>query len=498
MENSVGVNEYLCDSCGFTYRSIDFEGLDLSEQPEDFVCPTCQSSKSHFQIDQQSGNEDLSQDSSENGQETNAPFDVEPDTNGHNTRRIQVGTSDPSVGSLKDRKVDGYLDTQPDYQRYEVWTPTKKSRLIESVLMNLPLPRLYFAENDDETEEVVDGQQRLSALFRYMDDEYPLTGLRAETQLNGKSWSDLDKKIQNRIKNFALSTVVIKKESDPALRFDLFERLNTGATGLNEQELRNAVYRGEYNNFIYRLAENEDWRKLHRIKGPHKRMADAEWVLRFMAFQDQTYLNFPDKRMTKFLNKQMEVNHPIITSDLKQREQLFKQAASLCLSVFGDKAFCRFRRGDEEEVNGRWESRRIRALEDVQLWGMTQFNKGQLIGKADEVFEASLQITSIPEFSDLIVENTSGKERVAKRFVLWKHMLDEVLEGSEQGTRFFPRKVREDLWEQDRTCAVCSQEIRVFDDAHVDHVVPYAKGGKTIKENAQIAHRYCNQVKSSK
>ncbi|HEX5983113.1 MAG TPA: DUF262 domain-containing protein [Solirubrobacterales bacterium] len=498
------VNDYRCDVCGFVYRPAAFKGLDLSEQPDDFVCPDCQSTKSHFQVDREP--EDPIEDSEE--QEENealeevetAPKKASKDDDplaGLKPRRVFAEASDPSVASLKELRDDGDLDPQPPYQRYEVWTPLKKSKLIESVLMGLPLPRFYFAENKDETQEVVDGQQRLAALFRFMDNEYAVKGLKTLTALNGKKWSDLDRKIQNRIKNFSLSIVLIQKESDPKLRYDLFERLNTGATGLNEQELRNAVYRGEYNDFVYRLADSDDWRKLHNLTGKHKRMADAEWVLRFMAFRDQTYLNFPDKSMTGFLTKQMEDNHPEPKADLKRAEEDFRKAASLCRSVYGDKAFRRFRRGNALDIEGAWEKKRVLALEDVQLWGMTRFEKGQIMGRADDLFEASIALTNEEEFEDLISENTSGKARVERRFVLWKEMMDEVLIGSNQGPRFFPRAIKDALWDKGRTCAGCGQEIRDFDDAHVDHIKAFSKGGKTVKENGQLMHRYCNRAKGS-
>ena len=253
---STQTNEYRCDVCDYIYKPA-VEGRDLSEQPDDYVCPSCQSTKGHFQINDRSEDDDelvaeIADEAEETDDAATAAADgadgVSEET--ANLRRVYTHTSDPTVSSLKELKDEGDLDPQPPYQRYEVWTPQKRSKLIESVLMGLPLPRFYFAENEDETQEVVDGQQRLQALFRYMDNEYALTGLKTLVELNKKKSADLDKKLKNRIKNFSLPTVVIQKESDRELRYDLFERLNTGATGLNEQELRNAVFRGEYNDFI--------------------------------------------------------------------------------------------------------------------------------------------------------------------------------------------------------------------------------------------------------
>jgi rubredoxin len=467
-------NEYRCDVCGYRYRPSDHSHLDLSEQPDDFLCPDCQSTKSHFQIEAEPEDaadvEDGTDDPSDPPELAVAPEPAAPPVA---SRRVYTESSNPNVATLKLLRDEGDLDPQPPYQRYEVWSPAKRSKLIESVLLGLPLPRLYFAENEDDKQEVVDGQQRLQALFRFINDDYALNGLKQLPDLNGKKWSDLEKKLQGRVRQFSLSTVVIQKESDPELRYDLFERLNTGATGLNEQELRNAVYRGPYNDFIYKLADLPDWRALHNLGSRHKRMADAEWVLRFMAFRDQTYLNFPEGSTSGFLNTQMTNNTPTVKADLSKAEQDFKQAISVTRTVFAHRAFRKYSLGDQpgDPIAG-WESRRVLALADVQLWGMTRYPKGALVGKADDIYEASLDLLVDPVFSDLVTSNTSGRLRVERRFQLWNQMLDSVMSGTDQGPRSFPKAIKRALWAKDRTCAHCGQEINEFDDAHVDHVVP--------------------------
>jgi hypothetical protein len=162
------------------------------------MCPSCQATKSHFQVD--SAPDDLVEHDADPPVE-----DDEPPSDGAvsssagdqseilKPRRVYTDTSDPSVSSLKELKDEGDLNTRPPYQRYEVWPPAKKSKLIESVLLGLPVPRFYFAENQDEKQEVIDGQQRLAALFRFMDDEYALSGLKTLTEFNKKKWSGLDK-----------------------------------------------------------------------------------------------------------------------------------------------------------------------------------------------------------------------------------------------------------------------------------------------------------------
>jgi hypothetical protein len=293
--------------------------------------------------------------------------------------------------------------------------------------------------------------------------------------------------------------VLIQKESDENLRFDLYERLNTGAVGLNDQELRRSVYRGDYNDFIYRLADLPDWRKLLNLKDRHKRMADAELVLRFMAFRDQTYNNFPENKSVKdFLNNQMELGKSYSKAKLTAAEKDFKQAVSLTLSVFGDKAFRKFSAGDEDNPGGDWERRRVLALADVELWGFTKFKKVDVMAHADAIREAAIELMADADFTDVVTTNTSDPARVEKRFRMWKDMLDSVLAGKNSGPRAFDRKKKEALFDQDPTCAICDQAIRLIDDAHVDHVEPRAKGGATTDDNAALTHRFCNLSKGAK
>lgn len=227
-------------------------------------------------------------------------------------------------------------------------------------------------------------------------------------------------------------------------------------------------------------------------------MADAEWVLRYMAFRDQSYLNFPEGSTAGFLNTQMKNNRPNVAADLTKAEEDFRQAASLVRTVFGERAFRKFTPGEGEgdgKADGRWEPKRVLALADIQLWGMNQYEKGQLVGGADAIYEAALELLVDPTFQDLVTNNTSSRTRVKRRFKMWDNMLEAVMEDSEQGPRLFSRETKGELWDEDKTCTRCHQQIKTFDDAHVDHKVPYADGGKTEKANGQLMHRYCNLAK---
>ena len=210
----------------------------------------------------------------------------------HDHRRIFTDKVDPKIYTLYQDWQSGDLALDPKFQRRKVWDDRRSSRLVESAMLEVPLPVFYLAENSDSTQEVIDGQQRLTAFFKYLDNDFPLSGLQELAHLNGKHFKDLEAPQQKQLKNYAVHTVVFKKESDDSLRFQIFERLNTGAVPLNAQELRNCVYRGPYNDLLHDLSRDPDYMSIMGFRGPEKRMKDIEYVLRFAAFFHSSYLNY--------------------------------------------------------------------------------------------------------------------------------------------------------------------------------------------------------------
>ena len=144
------------------------------------------------------------------------------------------------------------------------------------------------------------------------------------------------------------------------------------------------------------------------------------------------------------------------------------------------------------------ERRRVLALADVELWGFTKFKKADVMACADSIHEAAIEVMSDPAFTDVVTNNTSDPARVEKRFRMRKDMLDSVLKGKSTGPRSFDLKKKKELFEKDPTCTLCKQAIKLIDDAHVDHVKPYSKGGPTKDDNAALTHRFCNLSKGAK
>jgi hypothetical protein len=413
------------------------------------------------------------------------------------SRRIFTDKLDPPIESLYKKYKDGELILDPIFQRRPVWDRTRSSRLIESVILEIPLPVFYFAESDNDIEEVIDGQQRLRAFFSFIDDEYSLTSLKALPHLNSKKYKDLEKSIKNKIRNYSIRTVIFKKESDENLRFEIFERLNSGAVPLNYQELRNCIYRGSYNDMLIALSSDPDFMNLMGLKAPEARMHDVEYVLRFAAFFHATYLKYKPS-MASFLNEDMKKYQKISKEESEKLRKAFKNSVTLIRSMLGANAFRRYYRGGEESHNGYWEPKKFNAsLYDVLMWGFSDKDKNRVMANLDIIREAWISLMTYDDrFIESIELSTSSIKSVIYRFDTWRKVLREILDNSKKQPRLFTREQKEHLYRKNPNCKICDQRISEVDDAAVDHIKQYWLGGKTELDNARLTHRYCNWARS--
>lgn len=179
------------------------------------------------------------------------------------------------------------LSARPKFQRQYVWSEKLASRLVESVLLNVPIPPCYLSENSENELDVIDGQQRIYSLYRFMDNQFALRDLEALSEFNGLRFYELPSKEQRKLRTHTLRCVVITNESHPEIKFDVFERLNSSTMPLNPQELRNCVSRGTLNDLLAELSFDGNWLKIRSRSAPDKRLADEEMILRFYSFQIQ-------------------------------------------------------------------------------------------------------------------------------------------------------------------------------------------------------------------
>ena len=421
--------------------------------------------------------------------EEEQPVEIPPER-----RRVYADKSDRSIYELFRKFQRGDLILDPEFQRRYVWDNKKASLLIESVLLEVPIPVIYLAEEDNGKFTVIDGQQRLRSFFRFLNNEFKLRGLSVLSELNGKYFKDLDKEKQRKIEDTTLRVIEIRKESHSDVKFEIFERLNVGAVKLNDQELRNCIYRGRYNDLIKELAEDKDFLFLLGLKEPHKRMYDRELVLHFLAFYNQTYLKYKPP-MKQFLNREMENNRNISEEKIKELRRVFKETVSMVKSVFGDKAFRRFIPGDEKDPNGRWEIRKINVgLFEIIMFGFSRYNKNQIIPLSDVIREELLHMmTSDKEFiASISGSGTTSTAKVTTRFKKWLDALEKIAGMPKTEPRTFSWEFKKQLYDQNPVCAICGNKIMLIDDAVIDHIEHYWRGGKTIPSNARLVHRYCN------
>lgn len=322
-------------------------------------------------------------------------------------RKIYTDLGDPEVESLHGKFKRGKLIVQPDFQRQFVWDKAKASRLIESALLGIPIPMVYVSEEPDNKEYVIDGQQRLTSFFSFMDGALPdgsdfkLTGLKVFRELNGTNYRNLTEALQDLIRYFKLRTITFKKESDKDLKFEIFERLNTGSVSLNDQELRNCIYRGSYNILLKELSTDRDFTFLLGLKKPDKRMKDIELVLRFAAYYHATYLNYKPP-MKKFLNIEADRYRNVSSDEAQQLKAAFKNACQIVRSMFGKNSFKRFYKGSDKNPSGYWEPTKFNAsLYDILMYTFAREDKNVVYQNLDSIRETLIYLmTENQDFID--------------------------------------------------------------------------------------------------
>ncbi len=413
-------------------------------------------------------------------------------------RKIITSATDTPIKTLCEKIDKGRLIARADFQRYYIWDtkPKLKSRLIESVLLHVPIPVIYTAEQQDGTELVVDGQQRLLTFYAFTKkDGFRLSGLRVLKELNGKSYKDLGENLQDAIGDYGIRVIKILKESHRDIKFDIFERLNRGSVKLNEQELRNCIYRGTFNDFLKKLAGNKDFQRLQGLSDMHKRMLDIERVLRFFTFCDLTERQYKGP-LTSFLNGYMESHREISDKQKEEKEVIFKKSVELCQSVFGKLAFKRWQLGNEDDANGYAEDKINEGIFDIQMYGFTQYDKRYVIGKAAMIKDAFIELlTNDAGFIASIEKGTYDTQQVKLRTEKWFQKLREVIGYPEKDRRLYTFEEKKALFVSSNICHLCKNEIAFIEDAHVDHLERYSENGKTTIKNGKLSHRYCNLLK---
>jgi len=333
-------------------------------------------------------------------------------------REVFIDKSQMSIFELHRRYKREDLDLRPSFQRKDVWNRVKKSKLIESVLRNIPIPAIYLSEKEDGSWEVVDGQQRLRAFFDFLDDVYELSNIPVLSRLSEKKFTSLDTKYQRRIEDYQLHIFIIKKESHPDIKFDIFERINEGASQLNAQELRNCIFRGEGIELIRTLAQNKEFKKVIGKKLQISRCKDEEIVLRFLSFYLKGYEAY-NGNLNIFLNDTLR-NYQRFKEKTKDIEIIFQNTMSLIYEVFGENAFVK-----KDNTNNKINI----SLFDVITVSFAKYSEELILSNKEVIIKQLNKLMKDREFYEAITFNTLTKGNVDIRFKRWCSLMEELMEG---------------------------------------------------------------------
>lgn len=321
--------------------------------------------------------------------------------------RVDFDTYDISIQQLISMIEAEQIDIAPSYQRQFRWDPLRQCQLVESVFLGIPVPSLYMATNKDGTWEAIDGVQRLSTLTRFCGTSHViekmnvgssllLDGLTKLTKLNGLAFSQLPQNLQTQFLLRPVKVTTLNDKSDFKVRFDLFERLNSGGIRLSQQEIRACVFRGEFNNFLEELAQNENFKKVVRLQDSQEKDATREeMVLRFFAFY-HCYKKF-DHSVEEFLNEFME-------HQTKPRPFDYAKNRALFLNSFGALA-----KALPEGI------RRNRALTPVNLYESVAVGAALAMGSKRKLVTKDLSWIQSPELRELTTGATNSNKRVVGR-----------------------------------------------------------------------------------
>lgn len=270
--------------------------------------------------------------------------------NPYNPKLIRVDTKTFSIRQMNDLIERGDVDLSPDFQRGFVWNDvTRKSRLIESLLLRIPIPVFYFAQDEEGLFQVVDGVQRLTVINSFINNKFKLKNLEYLSECNGKYFKKQDANSDNledmyvrRIEQTQLFVNVIDPQTPGKVKYDIFKRINTGGKVLNNQEIRNCLANARTRNFLHELSESKDFLRATRKSISAARMADDELVLRFIAFylaDHKIVINEYKGGMNELLDDTVEVLNGLELDIFKEIRQHFFQAMNNAFYLFGDNAF---------------------------------------------------------------------------------------------------------------------------------------------------------------
>lgn len=340
-------------------------------------------------------------------------------------RELVTSVVDYNLGSLAGL-IGKSLNMKPKYQRRFRWDAARQSKLIESFLMNVPVPPVFLNEDSYGQYSVIDGKQRLTAISEFFKGRLRLTGLKVFRDINDMTYDELPLQLQAVLQTRpTLRAIIILRQSDEDVKFEVFQRLNTGGVTLNPQEIRNSAYPGPLNDLVLDLSEGRTFHRLLGIKVKseswiYQEMRDAELVLRFFCFRE-TWRDFRGG-MKRAMDRYLSENQHMKPDQLKSLRTEFMETVEVVDAGFGQHAFSRW-----IPEKGVWRKQVLASLYDAQMFACRQRDPDAVRRKEEEIIAVTMKLFEDTEFRKAIDAATNTPTYFRTRIQMMSDMLDRVV-----------------------------------------------------------------------
>lgn len=411
------------------------------------------------------------------------------------------------ITHIREQVENRILDFSPDYQRNYVWTQRQQVYLIDSILKNFPLPKIFarqsFDENAEVTYEIIDGQQRLTTILKFLNNEFAIMKKRhpkpdtLDDTLDGMFFEDLPLDLKINFKKYSLSVDIITANREETV--DMFTRLNLISSTLKDQELLNAQFDGDFKQLVYSLAEEfVDSLVENKIvtASSVKRMADARLVSsytitilkrgvldkakEFKHYYESYDIDWDEDdqlRVKKEFRKVYNlVSEEIFLNEIKTTPYKSQASFYTLFEYFHYKLFV---------MNSSLTSENYSAIREQLKWLSRDI---RIDGKGDGKLWYDVSIQG----GDTLTSREKRKE-------ILKKYLDPFFNERDR-RRSFSESDRISMWNlsEDKSCGICGESISSYDDMDLDHIEPYSTGGQTTLLNARLTHASCNRSRGNK
>jgi len=340
-------------------------------------------------------------------------------------KELITSTVDYNLGTLADLVETGTIDLSPQYQRRERWKNSKQSLLIESFLMNVPVPPVFLNEDAYGNYSIIDGKQRLLAVTNFMSNKLTLNGLQVFKTLNGLTFAALPSDLQAVLRTRpTLRSIIILRQSDQDIKSLVFHRLNTGGVTLNAQEVRNNAFSGPLNDLIMRLSDDGRFHDLLHIRNKersavYREMRDAEFVLRFFTFMDkwESFSGGMERHMDEF----MDDNRDMKLLNAATLESRFHEALDTVEACFDEHTFQRWVPEKQQ-----WRRPVLAALYDAQMFGCQGFEPKKVRPHQDKILKGMQALFENEDFRGFVNLATNTPTSFRQRIKMTRDMIAEI------------------------------------------------------------------------